>query len=732
MRNFFLFIFFLFSFNLLAKNDSVFVISKLTDSSEVFLLNKFWKFHTGDDIKWALSEANDSSWQNTKTEFSTADTSTIKFNGIGWFRLHFFIPKGLEHKPLALLINQQGASEFYLDGKLIQSFGKPAAEKIKETKFTPNGKPFIIEFDSIGKHVFAVRYSNQNVQQMRKKYLEKDFGFTVALKAANPAVEDALDESLTLSVLLIFLFTFFITLSFIHFLLFLFYRAQKSNLYYSIFIFLFGVFFLLPVLLTNISNPDSQSILTYYIFFLLPAFFTSLLGFIYSLFYIKIPKLFWIISGILGVILILKFLNIEPGIVSFSYICMVTIISAVEVFKAIFKKKKGAWAIGIAAISFLILVITLLLKNALGLGNNLSINGDSPVGIILFGLLVTSLLGIPFSMSFYLARDFAKTSKTLSKKLIEVEDLSAKTIEQEKEKQKILESQKEILEVQVQERTAEIVEQKHLIEEKNKDITDSIYYAKTIQEAILPAKEIKYRIFPDAFVLFKPKDIVSGDFYWFTEKNGKKIIAACDCTGHGVPGALMSMIGNNILNQIVNERGITAPDEILNILHKEIHKALKQEDEKNAKDGMDIALVTFNSETEIEFAGAQRPLWIVKSVNEKGDIAQTQNNNSSLVLDGIKGDKFSIGGSQAEEDRKFTNHKLSLTKGSRLYIFSDGYADQFSGSNKKLMTKKFKEILLSIQGKEMPDQEKFLDNFIENWKGNFEQTDDILVIGITI
>lgn len=722
---------FLFSFTISAQNDSVFILSKSTDSSEVIPLNNFWKFHSGDDLSWSQPATNDSSWQRAETEFRIADTSTIKFNGIGWFRLHIFVPEGLEHRPFAMLVSQQGASEFYLDGKFIKSFGKPASEKTKEIKLSPNDEPFIIQFDSFGYHVFAVRYSNQSAKKMLEKYFEKDSGFTVALRDANPAVTDALNKSLVLSIMLVFLFTFFTTLAFVHFLLFLFYRAQKSNLYYSVFIFLFGVFFLLPILLINISDPDIQSKLTFLTFFIIPIFFTALLGFIYSLFYSKIPKLFWILSGILVIILFLKFLRVEPGIVSFSYICMVTIISAVEVFKALFKRKKGAWAIGIAAISFLILVITLLLKNALGLGNNLSIDGDSATGIFLLGLLLTSLLGIPVSMSFFLAREFAKTSKTLSKKLIEVEDLSAKTIEQEKEKQKILESQKEILEVQVKERTAEIIEQKHLIEEKNKDITDSIYYAKTIQEAILPDKEIKYRIFPDAFVLFKPKDIVSGDFYWFSEKNGKRIIAACDCTGHGVPGALMSMIGNNILNQIVNEKGITSPAEILNILHKEIHNALKQEDETNAKDGMDIALITFTNETEIEFAGAQRPLWIIRSDSASAP-TEGKSDQQAETLEEIKGDKFSIGGTQAEENRKFTNHKISIAKNSRVYISTDGYADQFSGDNKKLMTRKFKEILLNIQSKKMPDQEKFLDNFIETWKGDFEQTDDILVIGITI
>jgi len=282
--------------------------------------------------------------------------------------------------------------------------------------------------------------------------------------------------------------------------------------------------------------------------------------------------------------------------------------------------------------------------------------------------------------------------------------------------------------------------QKEIINKKNKDITDSIDYAKTIQDATLPIIELKQKFFPDSFILFKPKDIVSGDFYWFAEKNEKKIIAACDCTGHGVPGALMSMIGMNLLNQIVNERGITSPNEILNCLHIETRKALKQEDSGKTKDGMDIAVVTFNSEKEIEFAGARRPLWIISKTVEQSKsilypiVEEQKNTGTGLgsVICEIKGDKFSIGGAQNEFERKFTCHQVSLNKGDCIYIFSDGYADQFSNLHEKLMTSRFKDLVINMQKKSMPNQKIFLNNFIKRWRGKRQQIDDILVIGIRI
>jgi serine phosphatase RsbU (regulator of sigma subunit)/Tfp pilus assembly protein PilF len=252
------------------------------------------------------------------------------------------------------------------------------------------------------------------------------------------------------------------------------------------------------------------------------------------------------------------------------------------------------------------------------------------------------------------------------------------------------------------------------IELKNKDITDSISYSKRIQDACLPSDELRKELFPDSFILFKPKDIVSGDFYWYAEKDGKKLIAACDCTGHGVPGALMSMIGNNILNQIVNEKGITSAAEILNHLHSDVRKSLKQEEHPENRDGMDIALLIFKN-NEVEFSAAQRPLWLVR--------------NNSLTE--IKGTKSSIGGMQTEETRSFESHTFQLEKGDLLYLFSDGYADQFGGaSGKKFMTKNMKQLILGVHKSSMKEQLRILDTTIEAWKDKNEQVDDILVIGI--
>lgn len=259
---------------------------------------------------------------------------------------------------------------------------------------------------------------------------------------------------------------------------------------------------------------------------------------------------------------------------------------------------------------------------------------------------------------------------------------------------------------------------KQEVERKHQEILDSVTYAQRIQEAILPSRTEINLALPQNAILFKPRDIVSGDFYWFSQKGEVSILACVDCTGHGVPGAFMSMIGNTLLNQIVNERDIVQPNLILNELNKEITRALKQDAEgSDSRDGMDISIISLNyNKNQLQYAGANRPLYFVRA----NELIET------------KANKIAIGGHMQEEEKNFTNHVFELQKGDTIYLSSDGFADQFSPSDKKLMTKRFKEILLSIQHLSMPEQEKYLSQYIEEWRGIMEQTDDVLVIGVRV
>jgi PAS domain S-box-containing protein len=286
----------------------------------------------------------------------------------------------------------------------------------------------------------------------------------------------------------------------------------------------------------------------------------------------------------------------------------------------------------------------------------------------------------------------------------------------------------EHLEEKVQERTSEVVKQKEIIERKNREITNSINYSLQIQEALLPKKEEIYQSLTNCFVLYKPKDIVSGDFYFFRKTQDNFChIAAADSTGHGVPGAFMSMLGSEKL-KVAADKAVL-PGEILSHVNVSLKNSLHNNDnERSVKDGYDIALCTINLNSivvdsegvkkpawSVHFSGAHRPLWIIRK--------------DSQTIEIIKGTKASIGGWTSNSHIFETQH-LHLHKGDTLYICSDGFADQFGKTGKRLMTKKFRELLLTIQDKTMQEQELFLDNFIEDWRGEEEQTDDILVIGI--
>jgi len=246
-----------------------------------------------------------------------------------------------------------------------------------------------------------------------------------------------------------------------------------------------------------------------------------------------------------------------------------------------------------------------------------------------------------------------------------------------------------------------------------KNINDSIAYSKRIQNAILPPLRIVKSYLKDSFILYKPKDIVAGDFYWMEQKDGKILFAAADCTGHGVPGAMMSVVCNNALNRSVREHGLTNPGDILNKTREIVVEEFEKSDEE-VKDGMDIALCSIKNMT-LEYAGAHNPLWIIR--------------NKTLIE--IKGDKQPVG--QFFKHKPFTSHTMDLKKGDVIYIFSDGYADQFGGENgKKFKIKALKNLLLSIQNKSMDEQKTFIDNHFKAWKGDLEQLDDVCFIGVKI
>ena len=278
---------------------------------------------------------------------------------------------------------------------------------------------------------------------------------------------------------------------------------------------------------------------------------------------------------------------------------------------------------------------------------------------------------------------------------------------------KVAQKQKRIIEI----KERETQHQKHLVEAKNHEITDSINYAQNIQRTLLASESLLNENLNDYFLLYKPKDIVSGDFYWAANTTEGFILITADCTGHGVPGAFMSLLCISYLNEIVKEQKQVRPDKVFNLLRERIITNFHLGDtNKERKDGMDAVICKFNFNTNVlHLTAANNPVWIIR--------------NKELLE--YKADKMPVGVALGEQE-PFTLQTIQLQKEDIVYTFSDGFADQFSQDDKKLMKKKFKELLLSIQNKSMSEQKDFLGNYIETWRGTMEQTDDILVIGVRV
>jgi serine phosphatase RsbU (regulator of sigma subunit) len=275
------------------------------------------------------------------------------------------------------------------------------------------------------------------------------------------------------------------------------------------------------------------------------------------------------------------------------------------------------------------------------------------------------------------------------------------------------------LEEKVKERTLKIEKQKEEIEEQKKHITDSIYYARRIQNAILPSFKLIGSHLKDYFILYLPKDIVSGDFYWVHETDGLFMLAAVDCTGHGVPGAFMSIVGFNQLNHAVTVEKARSASIILDVLNKGVITALNEnKTEGSIKDGMDMSICILNLKSrKAQFAGANNPMYLIR--------------NNKLIK--YKADHFPIGVFEGSKPQLFTNNEIDLAENDCLYLFSDGYADQFGGpDDKKFMYKRFEELLVEVHAKPMEKQKEILTTRFLEWKGDGDQIDDILVMGIRI
>lgn len=670
-----------------------------------------WKLKIGDDTTWYNQNLNDTDWEQKADSIR----DNANYNTIVWYRMHFDVDSHLLNRPLAFILHLYGsAAEVYLDGKLLKKYGTVATNLIDEDAvFNANPLPVAVVFSHPHNHVLAIRYSNFHRAGAKTSGFNIGRNFSIKFKDLNNEIEDTVSTSKKFS-LNIFISAIFLTLAVVHFIMFLYYRRKITNLYYSLYcigIFLFSFY---TYHLVTSTNYASIAFMSKTLQFIAPLIVVPIVAMLHTIFYNRFRKILWFILTLYAIMIVLYLASFKNA--ANVLIGVLMMISFVEILRVIIvsvrKKRDGA---RVFVMAFLLPLILFILARLLP--DNMNFAGISfeisDSVIVLYGMI----LGLPFSVALYLARDFARMGKTLTKQIDEITELSTKTILQEQEKKHILENQKALLESEVKERTAEVLQQKNVIETKNREVTESLHYAKRIQAAILPDINLMNQSFSDLFILYQPKDIVSGDFYSFAQRDEKVMIAVADCTGHGVAGAFMSMIGIALINQIINEKGTTEPSIILEQLNEGIITALKQR-KSEMNEGMDIAFCTIDKKNgNMQFSGANRPLWLIR--------------NKEFLS--FKPTKMPIGGQQVNKSEGFLQHHINLQPGDALYLFSDGYADQFGGEKgKKFMIKNLRETLLTINHLPMKEQKNHLYNTFIKWKGVQDQVDDILVIGIKI
>lgn len=329
--------------------------------------------------------------------------------------------------------------------------------------------------------------------------------------------------------------------------------------------------------------------------------------------------------------------------------------------------------------------------------------------ITLFGSQSTSWLGVPLKLS-------GKTVGVMAVQCYDIRDAYSA-----KDEELLVFVSDHIARAIENVRAEEKIRKQHLLVlEQQKAITDSISYAQRIQKAVLPSPSYIDNILPDYFTIFKPKDIISGDFYWVREIDGFRVVIVADCTGHGVPGALMSMLGITLLNEQFRTSGIRQPGVILGHLRSKVKEIMAQEESaSDQKDGMDMAIAIIDHEKkELQFAGADRNLYLCRM-------------NEEYELMTIKGDNQPIG--VHWEETEFTNHLIKIRELDTIYLFSDGFVDQYGGKKrKKFKTRNFKKLILSVQAEAMKDQGKLIEEAFDAWRGNYEQIDDVCVLGVRL
>jgi|GEM_PF-5760593 len=673
-------------------------------------------------VKWELMDQKSSNSSSIKwdTVRSSNCDEAIPMDRIQVFRKLISIDSSLVGVPLNFIISHYGASQISVDGRIIAVNGKPSRDGDNEIRLDPKSRNIVHSFLTAGIHTITLSYSNHLTGTLLDKFNGSCNGFEFLLCRSSSLHAQNLNRSGLFSQGFMVVTGILIALSLLHLLIYLLYKEQSSNLYFSLFTFAFAILIFLFQLSSTSSSP-SVLITTYYLRWrlLCPVFYFLLLLVLSVVNSKNDAKWRLYINRVslvlIGILFLIPFLSgsavffILVGYITSACFITGTLIST--------RKKVKGDGVQIVKIGFQIFIyfagIYFIISNFF----KVSVAYGSWGEITVFSILCLGILSIPITMSAFLAFTFAKNNKDLVLQLAEVEKLSALTIEQERQRKILLEQQNEELEKQVKQRTSEVVAQREELAVKNKEIIDSINYAKRIQNTLLAHKDYLNSHLPEHFIYFEPKDIVSGDFYWAasidSSTNKKFYFAVCDSTGHGVPGAFMSLLNIGFLSEAVNEKGITKPGAVFDFVRQRLKDNLSREGQR---DGFDGVLICMEKESrEITYSAA--------------------NNKPILIRDGnlieLGGDRMPVG--MGEKKEYFQTFSFTSQPGDMLYIYTDGFADQFGGpKGKKFKYRHLNEFLLAVNSMPCEMQCEELQKMFHQWKGNLEQVDDVTIVGIKL
>jgi serine phosphatase RsbU (regulator of sigma subunit) len=640
-------------------------------------LDDVWKYHTGDDSVWAEQGFDDSNWDTLNTRMTVSNTPEDLWKGIGWFRTNIRIDSSLINQPVAFLIYQFGASEIYLNGNLVKKLGTIGQTLEKETPYQPSNIPFTVILDTNLVYNIAVRYSNQLAYEKLDWYDSRfeSIGFVLSLRDNDDAITSKVENEKANVAVNILISGIFLALALLYFFLFIFYSDKKENIYYALFNFCISILFAVSQLERSVKSDLSLYVLYNVLSSAsLTMVFLFYLGFLYSIFYTKIPKLFYIITAIAFAFVISDVLGFKGDLFDKSqlgFIALTTLVGLFIIIQAIRKKKDNAWIIGTGVILFVSLVMALFVVGFLGK------NINSIVGIILFFIGFVSL---PMTMSIYLARSIATTNKNLQKQLITVKELSQKELEQKLRAQKA--------------------------EAENERKTKELEEARQLQLSMLP-KELPVIPNLDIAVYMKTATEVGGDYYDFhVGIDGTLTVVIGDATGHGLKAGTMVTTAKSLFSSHADE------DDIIKTFH-EFTRVIKNM--RMHLMSMCLSIIKINGSTLKISAAGMPPALLYRKANNKVE---------ELVLKGMPLGAFT--------GFPYKLHETTLQKGDTLFLQSDGLPELFDKDMNMFGYENVTRVFSEVADKSPAEIIEHLNKIGSDWIGNLEPDDDVTFVVIKV